>query len=84
MDEVRKTWTWFYFTLWKESWWWPISTKRTFTSHINWTHWTQQTPRHMTLEIQVFMSWDTYKHVERLHSWSGYLFNYPWYSIYAI
>ena len=35
--------------------WWslipPISTKWTITSHFNWTHWIQQRPRHMMLEI---------------------------------
>jgi len=67
MDEVRNTWTWFYFTLWKESWWSSISTKRTITSHINWTHWTQQTPRHMALEIQVFLTWDI------TNMWRGYI-----------
>jgi hypothetical protein len=37
--------------------WWslipPISTKWTITSHFNWTHWTQQRPWHMMLEIYV-------------------------------
>jgi len=35
--------------LWKESLnWWssPISTKRTITSHLHWTHWTQKRPGH--------------------------------------
>jgi len=47
--------------------WWssipPISTKRTITSHLNWT---QKRPRHMTLEIKV-LAWDSHKHVARLN-----------------
>jgi hypothetical protein len=31
-----------------------ISTKRTITSHLNWTHWTQKQPRDMTLEIYTY------------------------------
>ena len=39
-----------------------ISTKRTITSDLNWTHWTQKRQRYMTLEIQ-FLAWDRHKNV---------------------
>jgi hypothetical protein len=39
-----------------------ISTKRTITSDLNWTHWTQKRQRYMTLEIQ-FLAWDPHKNV---------------------
>jgi len=54
--------------------WWssilPRSTKRTITSHHNWTHWTQNRPRHMTLEIQI-LALDKHKNVMRLNRLIG-------------
>jgi len=34
----------------------PISTKRRIISHLIWTHWTQNGPRHTMLKIQI-MAW---------------------------
>jgi len=42
----------YYIMIKKFKQWWspfpPISTKRTITSHLNWTLWTQKQPRHVT------------------------------------
>jgi len=43
-----------------------IKKKRTITSHLNWTHWTQKRPQHMMLEIQV-LAWDRHKNVVGLN-----------------
>ena len=40
------------------------------TSLINWTHSTQDSPRHMTLEIQVLV-WDSHKHLAGLKQLMG-------------
>jgi len=49
----------------------PISTKRTITSHLSWSHWLQRRSQHMTLEIHV-LSWDRHNNMTGLNQliWS--------------
>jgi hypothetical protein len=58
--------------------WWsiisPISTKWTVTSHLSWTHWTQKSPWHMTLEIQVLVL-DRHKYVTGFKQFNGQHFH---------
>jgi len=44
--------------------------KRTITSHLFSTHWTQKRPRHMTLFIQA-LAWDRHKNVAGLNRLMG-------------
>jgi pectate lyase len=51
----------------------PISTQRTLTSHLIWTHGTQTRPRYMTLEIHVYKNYSEVAFTVA-DSWYFYLF----------